>query len=561
MTIDHFEHEIDEVILKRGLSYFKKGYVSELTEISNGTYQAFVEGSEVYEVHLKLKQDLITEHRCSCPYDLGPVCKHVAAVLFQLVYEKNEPQNSYHERAKKKSIKKTLKETVDVQINQLLEKISDEAIRSFILEYSLENKEFRTALTIRFAEDNGTVSYYRKIIKAILTSAGKSRGFIERNRVGVVGLKVHQLMQQARLTVDNGNTLSGMQACVAVLEEMTKALQFADDSNGDIGGNIDDAMSLLYEIAGNRDLKESMRKSLWDYCLEAYSKKIFEDWDWHFGMLELAAVIIKDKHEAEIVLNILKNIKGRDYLTQNAQLLQIAILNKTGDVKAAQRMMEANLNNPGIREMTIQKLIGEKNFTKAKKIADEGMELNKKTSPGYQSTWMKYLLQIANTLKQKDEIISCARWFILEGKNVHACLALVKENLSTADYRQFIEALLSHLYKKSEWNKETVISIYIFEQCWPELLDILKSSPWLQEIEQYESYLKKDFSTELAILYATAIQNELEQQASRNKYKFIIRYIRRIQKLGATLIAQNLITQLREKYNNRPALLEELGRV
>ncbi len=168
--------------------------------------------------------------------------------MFQLVFKKNGQQNSSPERVKKKSSKSTAREPVDKQIKHLLEKISDEDLRSFILQYSLDNREFRSSLMIRFAEDTGTVSFYRKIINTILNSAVKRNGFIERNRVGDVGLKVHQLMQQARKSVNNGNILSGIHAGIAV-EERTKALQFADESNGDIGGNIEDALSRMEVIS------------------------------------------------------------------------------------------------------------------------------------------------------------------------------------------------------------------------------------------------------------------------------------------------------------------------
>ena len=46
IPLDEFEQHIDEDILKRGLLYFKKGYVTSVDELSGGDYEAIVEGIE-----------------------------------------------------------------------------------------------------------------------------------------------------------------------------------------------------------------------------------------------------------------------------------------------------------------------------------------------------------------------------------------------------------------------------------------------------------------------------------------------------------------------------------
>lgn len=84
IPLNQFEQYIDDTILKRGLSYFKNGYVTEPEEIAPGVYEAIVAGSEDYTVELKIKNGTVTDHDCNCPYDLGPVCKHIVAVLFYL---------------------------------------------------------------------------------------------------------------------------------------------------------------------------------------------------------------------------------------------------------------------------------------------------------------------------------------------------------------------------------------------------------------------------------------------------------------------------------------------
>ena len=48
MPLIEFERLIDESVLKRGLTYFKKGLVIQYEEITVGKYEAVVAGTEDY---------------------------------------------------------------------------------------------------------------------------------------------------------------------------------------------------------------------------------------------------------------------------------------------------------------------------------------------------------------------------------------------------------------------------------------------------------------------------------------------------------------------------------
>lgn len=127
IPFNQFEQYIDETILKRGLSYFKNGHVSEPEEITVGVYETIVAGSEDYTVQLKIKNENIVEHVCTCPYDFGPVCKHIVAVLFYLQQDVLElkPKVIPLKKTKEKNTeKKVKKKAISEQVDELLEKIT-----------------------------------------------------------------------------------------------------------------------------------------------------------------------------------------------------------------------------------------------------------------------------------------------------------------------------------------------------------------------------------------------------------------------------------------------------
>jgi uncharacterized Zn finger protein len=80
IDIDNFEDEVHKLIAERGKEYFETNQVLLLIQTSEG-WTAVVEGNEPYQVLLE-GHDHITNWTCTCPFEHGPFCKHVAAVLY-----------------------------------------------------------------------------------------------------------------------------------------------------------------------------------------------------------------------------------------------------------------------------------------------------------------------------------------------------------------------------------------------------------------------------------------------------------------------------------------------
>ena len=226
IPLHHFEDFIDETILRRGLSYFKKGQVHEPEEIRTGEYEAIVEGTKDYTVRMTMKNGIITEHVCTCPYDMGPVCKHVVAVIFYLQQDeldlKQKPVKTKSVTPKKSRKRKTIAEQVD----ELLEKATHDELKQFVKEQATRNAAFRNLLLLSFVQHND------------------------------------------------------------------------DDSNGDIGYAIEAAYEMLYTLAASQP-DEDVRKLIIDYALSAVDKRVYAEWDWHFGMLRIAAKLLKTEEEIE----------------------------------------------------------------------------------------------------------------------------------------------------------------------------------------------------------------------------------------------------------------------
>ena len=564
IPLDKFEQYIDETILKRGLKYFKNGHVHELEEISPGEYEAIVEGSEDYTVQLTLKSGIITEYVCDCPYDMGPVCKHVAAVLFYLQQDVLE-LNKKEQKVKTDLVSKPAKrKTVVQQVDELLEKATHAELKQFIRQKAAQNAPFRNLFLSSFAQHNSDESkeLYVKQVKSILKTASDKHSFIDWSSSRLVGNEVYNLLESAQKQIINRNYKSAVFICTAVMEQMTEALQYSDDSNGYISGSVDAAYEMLYTIAQEQS-SEEIRKLIIEYCFTSFDKQIYSGWDWHIGVLRLAALLLNTEEETDRIFKQIDIAQKSDYEREEAQNIKYNILLKTKGVPAAEKYLEQNITNSNLRREAIQEALRKKNYKKAVSLAKDGVNYDLKDRPGLAKEWYDWLLKIAQAQNDSERIIEYARLLFIDNfRKEQDYYQILKLHVEPDKWVVFIEAVIQDITTKKRWlDTGLIASIFIKEEWWDRLLELVKKMPDLNTIDHYEKYLSKHFANEVVELYANGILKYMKDSMGRDHYQNACRYIRKIIKLGARDKSNEIISFLRAEYPKRKALMEELDKV
>ena len=566
IPLNRFDEYIDDAILKRGLSCFRNGQVHEPEEGASGEYEAVVEGTEPYTVRLVIQQGVVVEHVCSCPYDAGSVCKHVAAVLFYLQKDelglKVKKATTKADGAKKPAKRKTVAERIDA----LLETVDPGDLKQFVREQASENVQFRNLVLATFAtpDSGGSKSYYTQQLTAILRSGKDSSGFIGWSASNRVARGVVNILEIARKHFKARNEREGLLVCMAIMEKLVGALQYADDSDGSISGCISDAYGMMLGVAtSNPD--ESIRKLLLDYSMKLAEKRLFDDWDWHLGMLELAAALVGSDPERRALLALLEREGSDDYAGKAAQAIKYNILAKVSGEAAADAWLEANIANPELRRIALQKALDSQDFDKARRIADEGIALDKaKNYPGLVVEWRDWLLKIAQAQGDRDLVIQHARQLFL-GSNCfqEKYYTILKTQIEPERWVSFVEELLREIERsrKPYLPTELISGIFISEGWTERLLNLVGQSPNLYTIDKYASYLSEKYAAELVALYARAVSDYLKEKVGRDHYQEACRYLRRMIKLGGRAKVTELIADFRQRYPQRRALMEELERV
>jgi hypothetical protein len=558
IPLNEFEQLIDEKILKRGLSYFKGGAITDFSEISTGEYEAIVSGTEEYTVQLEISNNTIVEHNCDCPYDMGPICKHVVATIFYLQQNKLELNNPNFTIPKKKKSK-----SVSQQIKESLKAISHQELIEFVQENSKKDKKFRNYFLAYFGHlsQNQSKEFYQKQIHSILQSAAGRDGWIGWSDMKYVVNTTEPFLENAKKYLANNSFENVFFISTALLEEMTEALQYGDDSNGDLGYFIESAMELLSKLTKEK-LPETLKQEIFKYCISSFNEQLFKGWNWHLGMLHIACELIEKESDADIILNCFDTVNG-EYEREQAQSFKLNLLRKFKDKKEVEKYIDKHISNSLIRTKEIEKAFESEYFDKAIKLSQDGIKCDEKDRPGLAKDWYDWLLKIALVQNDTIKIIEYARFRLINSfGGTQDYYQILKDNIETTKWHPFLEEIIKEITPKQRWTYAGLVrKIYIKEEWWDRLFLMLKQNLSMENIQQNEEYLAKDYSSELIELYSERITNYVEKFIGRNHYQTACRYLRRMKKLGGNDRVNELIELFRKQYPQRKALMDELTRV
>jgi uncharacterized Zn finger protein len=557
IPLNEFEHLIDESILKRALAYFKGGAISDFSEISNGEYEAIVSGTEEYTVQLAIKNNVVIEHNCDCPYDMGPVCKHLVAVIFYLKQHELELNQDPSATPKMKT------KSVGQQVKELLKVVSHDELIDFVDQNSKKDKKFRSFFLASFGHlsQNQSKEFYHNQIQSTLQAAAGRDGWIGWSDMKYVVNTTEPLLKNAEKDLQNKNFENVFFISTALLEEMTKAFQYGDDSNGDLGYFIDSALELLTKLAKEK-ISETLKKEIFEYCISVFKQQLFEGWPWHQGILQVASYLIANESNVDVILACLDNVNG-EYERESAQSFKLDLLKRYKDPKEVEEFISMHISNSQIRRQEIEKEFENKNFDRAKELAKDGIICDQESKPGLAKDWYDWLLKIAIINNDTPEIIEYARYRLINNfGEKQDYYQILKKNIKPEKWQPFLEEIIKEVTPKNRWTyTELIQKIYIKEEWWDRLFLLLKQNLSLENIQANEKYLSQDYSNELIELYGERISNYVEKYLGRNNYQTACRYLRRMKKLGGNEQANELIELFRKQYPQRKALMDELNKV
>lgn len=552
----NFKELFEEKILKRGYSYYLEDSVHDVTKNGN-CYEGLVYGTEIYEVQVEIDEDGNVENMgCDCPYAEENNCKHMSALLYYIEND-GEIEN-----------KKVIR-NID-NFDKILDRISENEIKEFVLEKLYENSEFQNEFRSQFVqyfEKTPKRVYERRISQSVYQAIGR-KGFIEYNETDRFSDPMNDYIQEARNLIKHKEYQAPFWIASLILEELPDLP--IDDSDGTTSYVESECIEVIEEIL-EKCKSENIINEIFNWIIESIKNDTLGDYSDGIEKI-LDENFIEDKFINERLKIIDAKIQElnqekdhyTEYKLESLIKTKIALLYQLGNDKEALRTIKDNIYFVPIRRMLIDKEREKGNIDQVEKLLKEGMSIA--VTRGHYGTVTYYI----------EELLS-----IYERQNDNEKYKdLVQETLfkySRASFKYYKK--LKELYTKEQWtnkrdsiikelesdgegyHRDDLRQIYIEEQYYNKLFHSVITTPLFEIIVRYEKYLKKDFEKQLLEQYRKIVDEKSRFTGKRNyeEVKKILQHMKTL-KDGEKLV-EKMIEEYKIKYANRRLMLEELNKV
>ena len=548
-------------ILERGYGYYLNNAVNNL-EVSEHTIRADVEGTEDYEVEISLVDGDIDEMYCSCPYAIGGWnCKHMAAVLYEWSVERGDQDSRDEEEPG--HIDTPAKPQIDIR--KLVQDADINIIRNYLVSVLSEDEK----LLIRFrgflsgAETEENVSHYINRVDDIEYNYMGRDGFIDYDDAMDFIFDLEDILNNdAQRLIDKGYHRSAFELMNHIFTVVGETDM--DDSDGGIGMLAMHVYKLWSELLTKADPDEKRDMFQWfmdhldgsivDY-LEEYIERIimeqFEESEYLPPKMDLALEKIR-KYER------IKDGWSRNYYVGKWAINYLNLLEQQNcDSTEIENFCRQHWENSSVRRYYIDLCVQSKKYDLALKTLEESMSLDEDFI-GLISEYSEKKKEIYLLQGDRESYIG-QLWELMLNHNVGSLETFrkLKQQYSPEEWVEKREVIFQKLPANDD-----LMELYAEEKLYDRLLDYVLKSPDLYALRAYEKRLAKIYPKQILEKYRDELNKLARHSGSRKHYQQLVSQLRRMQKVeGGKEAVKEIAAEWRQQYRNRPAMMEELGKL
>lgn len=551
MNIKTFKREIEDHILDRGYDYWESGAVQKIAALGEDKYKAVVEGSENYTVTISLDKKGNIKHSCSCPYDYGPVCKHVVAVLYELA--EGEVDNTRQEET--------------ASLESILKRLSIEELREIILEQTRRDLSWESELLARFSDsEEDSYSHYCDMLNERIDELRDQYDFIGYYQAQGAGEEASDMVESAKVLIGDEEYRQALPILHAVCTVMSNILEEADDSDGSIGGAIEEAVDCFREIAEIPDLPEESRNALFSLLTEQELLRSLSDYSWDSDLLSILPLLVKTDDEEKQLLSLLDEYSGayphtgstfgRDYKAEKAACIKLSLYQRRRSAAEVDSYIRKQGHMPYFRKLLLQQQLDRGDFENLYREAEEGI-MHDADYPGLVHEWMNWILKGAQTAGDTERVRAVTWKLLLDSRNGEIeMLEVLKTTVAAEQWPELRDRLFSEMAGVSFYDHR-LIPFYIHEKLYDRLWAAVKERPAIDTFIRYAEYLLPRYAEEMAELSRELVQRRLISASNRQFYAEAALLLKLLKTNGAKQQAKAIAAAVLSRYTNRPAMRAE----
>ncbi len=548
----------DRKIVQRGEEYYKSKMIEELVLSPDGNFTAQVFGSEDEPYNIlveKNKSGEVLGFSCSCPYDMGDICKHLVAVFIAI-------KNGEYKKVKKAKPKAKPEQ----DIAAVIQSADEDALKMFVHQYANTDTRFKNELLVAFGKPN--IEAEMSEIKELVRTAVRRntyRGYIDYSGCNSMCKDFDEILSLAEKRLHQGHALISFSIALHVLLTSVKLASTADSSSGALTDTIDYALKLIDNCCealsdyGN----EEEQKFAYDKCVKEAQNKVFEGWgEWNYDMLRSCTRFVTHKNVDKLYSaldHLAKSYKSwNSYYIIDDKLTRLQAIHRLEGEEAADNYIEENIEIDQFRTIAVNKALGKRDFATAERLCLERLrrEPNEHGVRVRHEEWLQKLFNVHEITGNIEEQINIADQLLMLKNfsyyNILKSLLAVKgtwEQEYPDLIRRCAEALPYNMY----------MEILKMENEHRLLFEEVKKFPAM--VFRYGKLLAQNYQADIYKIFKAQIEKQVNEATDRKKYANVCDSLNILFEAGGIDETVSLIADFRQKYNRRPAMLDELARL
>ena len=545
-----------EHILDRGESYYFDGAVLELHKTEHG-YHGVVEGTEDYEVDIEMEGGRICEMYCSCPYaEGGNNCKHMAAVLFEIEEQSEEDILT----------EETCQDDQEQEVEEIIERIPEEELRSFVKGIAAQDSEIRNILMTRYAVkiDEKQMDLLKQGVNQHVWEYGDRSGYIDyRNAWDFCWALENYLEDKVDTLIDR--------KCYRQAFELTNYVFRTignidiDDSDGGTSQVANACYDKWKEILENCSEEEKNEMFSWfmshlscDYVVD-YMEDYMEDFLTHeFQNREILEKMLKDldkRIEMQTSSTDCGSTWSARYGYENNIIKRLEFIERL-DLPAEEirEYRRQHWRFSAVRELEIQENLDNGNLGEAIRILQESKILDKEY-PGLVARYSEQLISIYETQTDKEGYKKELLYYVFEcPQNNLVHIYKLKEVCTDKEWEDYREQIL-----KNPKNYNILYPFMEKEGMYESMLECIRKETFIYNLDKYEKVLKEKFPDQVRDIYISYLRHEAERAGNRKRYRELMKYLKKIRRYpGGKEKASEIAENWRGMYYRRTAMMDEM---
>ncbi len=543
-------------ILDRGEAYYFDGAVLELHKTEHG-YHAVVEGTEDYEVDIEMEGGRVCEMYCSCPYaEDGNNCKHMAAVLFEI-----EEQNGEDILAEE-----TCPDDQEQEVEEIIERIPEEELRSFVKGIAAQDSEIRNILMTRYAVkiDEKQMDRLKQGIGQLVWEYGDRSGYIDyRNAWDFCWALENYLEDKVDTLIDRKYYWQAFELTNYVFGTIGNI--DIDDSDGGTAQVANACYDKWKEILENCSEEEKNEMFSWfmshlscDYVVD-YMEDYMEDFLTHeFQNREILEKMLKDldkRIEMQTSSTDCGSTWSARYGYENNIIKRLEFIERL-DLPAEEirEYRRQHWRFSAVRELEIQENLDNGNLGEAIRILQESKILDKEY-PGLVARYSEQLISIYETQTDKEGYKKELLYYVFEcPQNNLVHIYKLKEVCTDKEWEDYREQIL-----KNPKNYNILYPFMEKEGMYESMLECIRKETFIYNLDKYEKVLKEKFPEQVRDIYISYLHHEAERAGNRKRYRELMKYLKKIRRYpGGKEKASEIAENWRAMYYRRTAMMDEM---